>query len=118
MEARAAECERFVARAYEGGSALNGASMVGIDDVRAPAETRRGPRAVQRGALGMDPSLRSPAGEATPLLAGRRFESRYSREHRRARNITEARDDQITREWQAMAQFQPAAADSRIRESA
>ncbi len=41
VESRAAEYERLVARAYERGSTLNTASVVGIDDVIDPAETRR-----------------------------------------------------------------------------
>jgi acetyl-CoA carboxylase carboxyltransferase component len=41
VEARAAEYERLLAEAYERLSALNSASVFGIDDVIDPAETRR-----------------------------------------------------------------------------
>jgi acetyl/propionyl-CoA carboxylase alpha subunit/acetyl-CoA carboxylase carboxyltransferase component len=41
VDARAAEYERLVAEAYERGSALNSASVFGVDDVIDPAETRR-----------------------------------------------------------------------------
>jgi acetyl-CoA carboxylase carboxyltransferase component len=40
VDERAAEYERLVAAAYERGSALNSASVFGIDDVIDPAETR------------------------------------------------------------------------------
>jgi acetyl-CoA carboxylase carboxyltransferase component len=41
IEARSAEYERLVTEAYERGSALNSASVFGVDDVIDPAETRR-----------------------------------------------------------------------------
>ncbi|MEO6044980.1 MAG: carboxyl transferase domain-containing protein, partial [Tepidiformaceae bacterium] len=41
VDARAAEYERLVAEAYVRGSALNSASVFGVDDVIDPAETRR-----------------------------------------------------------------------------
>ena len=41
VDARAAEYDRLVAEAYVRGSALNSASVFGVDDVIDPAETRR-----------------------------------------------------------------------------
>ena len=41
VEERAAEYERLVSLAYDRGSALNAASVFGVDDVIDPAETRR-----------------------------------------------------------------------------